>query len=68
MYYIKYKELLYITKCDRKYNYIHFKNGKTLVKDDLLIEDDEMVMIQMLADFIIFKIDVIIFSITLCYI
>ena len=28
MYYIKDKELLYITKCDRKYNYIHFKNGK----------------------------------------
>ena len=24
MYYIKYKELLYITKCDRKYNYINF--------------------------------------------
>ena len=52
MYYIKYKELLYITKCDRKYNYIHFKNGKTLVKGDLLIEDAEMVMIKMLDDFI----------------
>ena len=52
MYYIKYKELLYITKCDRKYNYIHFKNGKTLVKGDLLIEDAEMVMIKMLGDFI----------------
>ena len=52
MYYIKYKELLYITKCDRKYNYIHFKNSKTLVKGDLLIEDAEMVMIKMLGDFI----------------
>ena len=52
MYYIKYKELLYITKCDRKYNYINFQNGKTLVKGDLLIEDAEMVMIKMLGDFI----------------
>ena len=52
MYYIKYKELLYITKCDRKYNYINFENGKTLVKGDLLIEDAEMVMIKMLGDFI----------------
>lgn len=52
MYYIKYKELLYITKCDRKYNYINFENSKTLVKSDLLIEDAEMVMIKMLGDFI----------------
>lgn len=52
MYYIKYKELLYITKCDRKHNYINFKNSKTLVKGDLLIEDAEMVMIKMLGDFI----------------
>ena len=52
MYYIKYKELLYITKCDRKNNYINFENGKTLVKGDLLIEDAEMVMIKMLGDFI----------------
>ena len=52
MYYIKYKELLYITKCDRKYNYINFENSKTLVKGDLLIEDAEMVMIKMLGDFI----------------
>ena len=51
MYYIKYKELLYITKCDRKHNYINFENGKTLVKGDLLIEDAEMVMIKMLGDF-----------------
>ena len=51
MYYIKYKELLYITKCDRKHSYINFENGKTLVKDDLLIEDAEMVMIKMLGDF-----------------
>ena len=28
MYHIKYKELLYITKCDRKYNYINFENSK----------------------------------------
>ena len=52
MYYIKYKELLYITKCDRKHNYINFENSKTLVKGDLLIEDAEMVMIKMLGDFI----------------
>ena len=52
MYYVKYKELLYITKCDRKHNYINFENGKTLVKGDLLIEDAEMVMIKMLGDFI----------------
>ena len=52
MYYIKYKELLYITKCDRKHNYINFENNKTLVKGDLLIEDAEMVMIKMLGDFI----------------
>ena len=52
MYYIKYKELLYITKCDRKHNYINFENNKTLVKGDLLIEDAEMVMIKMLDDFI----------------
>ena len=52
MYYIKYKELLYITKCDRKRNYINFENSKTLVKDDLLIEDAEMVVIKMLDDFI----------------
>ena len=52
MYHIKYKELLYITKCDRKYNYINFENGKTLVKGDLLIEDAEIVMIKMLGDFI----------------
>lgn len=51
MYYIKYKELLYITKYDRKHNYINFENGKTLVKGDLLIEDAEMVMIKMLGDF-----------------
>ena len=52
MYYIKYKELLYITKCDRKHNYINFENNKTLVKGDLLIEDAEMVVIKMLGDFI----------------
>ena len=52
MYYIKYKELLYITKCDRKHNYINFENNKTLVKGDLLIEDAEMVMIKILGDFI----------------
>ena len=52
MYYVKYKELLYITKCGRKHNYINFENGKTLVKGDLLIEDAEMVMIKMLGDFI----------------
>ena len=52
MYHIKYKELLYITKCDRKYNYINFENSKILVKDDLLIENAEMVMIKMLGDFI----------------
>ena len=52
MYYIKYKELLYITKCDRKHNYINFENSKTLVKGDLLIEDAEMVVIRMLGDFI----------------
>ena len=52
MYYVKYNELLYITKCDRKHNYINFENGKTLVKGDLLIEDAEIVMIKMLGDFI----------------
>ena len=52
MYYIKYKELLYITKCDRKHNYINFENSKTLVTGDLLREDAEMVMIKMLGDFI----------------
>ena len=52
MYYVKYKELLYITKCSKKHNYINFENGKTLVKGDLLIEDAEMVMIKMLGDFI----------------
>lgn len=52
MYYIKYKELLYITKCDRKHNYINFENGKILVKGDFLIKDAEMVVIKMLSDFI----------------
>ena len=52
MYHIKYKELLYITKCDRKHNYINFENSKTLVKGDLLIKDAEMVVIRMLDDFI----------------
>ena len=52
MYYIKYRELLYITKCDKKNNYINFENGKTLVKGDLLIKDAEMVVIKMLGDFI----------------
>ena len=52
MYYINYKELLYITKYDKKHNYINFENSKTLVKGDFLIKDAEMVVIRMLGDFI----------------
>ena len=52
MYYINYKELLYITKYDKKHNYINFENSKTLVKGDFLIKDAEMVVIRILGDFI----------------